>query len=301
MLIVSSWSERFRSDIGFNGVSQIWNDRLSWYFWLANAPGVYQLEIMNTDEDRDTHGDRRTAVFKVKCYPYQERPEFQSFSFFERKLVQSKLFDQTNTPSFEHQDDISEDLFTVATIEISLDLKGQTTNFSFESMVSLRTRFTQKTHHTFPTIDLERTFEKHEIDRDVPGLAMGYPLFDCLMCLYANTHKQPPLDIRCWMSPGYEALIEGDHVHARETSDINGFKLDLLFSAKGLASHGIGGQVLEDPHGALDDLIYNRSFTCGNYHESKSEEKLPVMLNPQWWWLSKKHYQSELSTSCGCH
>jgi hypothetical protein len=91
MLILSSWSEQFRSDIGFNGVSQIWGGRPAWYFWLADSPGVYQLEMMNTEEDLDTIEDRCTAVFNVKCYPYQERSEFQSFSFLERKLVQSKL------------------------------------------------------------------------------------------------------------------------------------------------------------------------------------------------------------------
>ena len=75
MLIFSSWSERFRSDIGFNGVSQVWNDRLSWYFWLADAPGVYLLEMMTPEEGIGIQEDRYTAVFKIKCYPYQEHPE----------------------------------------------------------------------------------------------------------------------------------------------------------------------------------------------------------------------------------
>ena len=301
MLIVSSWSERFRSDIGFTGVSQIWGDRLAWYFWLADSSGVYQLEMMNTEEDMDIRGDRCTAVFQVKCYPYQESPEFQSFSFLERKLVQSNLFDDTNTPAFEHQGDIPPDLFTVATVEITMDLEGNATIISFESMDYLRTRFAQETHQTFPMISIGRTFDNQEVDRDVPGLQMGYPLFDCLMCLHANTFKQPPLEIRCSKSPGYEAIIKGGDVHARETSDIKGFKLSMFSAATGLGSCPEGNFIFWDSDKRREDIIYDRSFACGGFHENKEEKKLPMIINRKWWSLAHKHYESELTSSCGCH
>ena len=208
MLIVSSWSERFRSDIGFKGVSQIWGDRPAWYFWLADSPGVYQLELMNTEEDSDTEEDRYTAVFNVKCYPYREHAAFRSFSFLERKLVQSDFFDDTNTPAFEHQGEIPLDLFTVAAVEISMDLAGHAAIVSFESLDHLRTRFAQETHQTFPMISMARTFGSQEIDRDVPGFQVGYPLFDCLMSLYANAFKQPPLEIRCSKSHGIRSHLK---------------------------------------------------------------------------------------------
>ena len=301
MLILSSWSEQFRSDIGFNGVSQIWGDRLAWYFWLADSPGVYQLEMMNTEEDMDIRGDRCTAVFQVKCYPYQESPEFQSFSFLERKLVQSNLFDDTNTPAFEHQGDIPPDLFTVATVEITMDLEGNATIISFESMDYLRIRYVQEAHQSYPIINLERSFNCQEIDRDVPGFQMGYPLFDCLMCLYANTFKQPPLEIRCSKSPGYEAIVKGGDVYAREINNIKGFKLSMFYSVKGLSSYPDMDCTLENSDEGSEDIIYDRSFACGNFHENKGDKKLPVMLNRKWWSLAHTHYESELTSSCGCH
>ncbi|MFC1877572.1 hypothetical protein ACFL2E_09940 [Thermodesulfobacteriota bacterium] len=301
MLIVSSWSEQFRSDIGLKGVSQIWGDRLAWYFWLADSPGVYQLEMMNTEEDVDTREDRYTAVFKVKCYPYQERTEFQSFSFLERMLVQSELFDDTNTPVFEHQGDIPADLFTVATVEFSMDLEGHETIVSFESMNYLRNRFAQETHQTFSMINLDRTFGSQELDRDVPGFQVGYPLFDCLMSLYANTHKQPPRKIRCSKSTGYEAIIKDGNVHARETNDIKGYKLSMLYSATGLSSYPEGGFIIENSDDGGENIIYDRSFACGDFHENKEEKKLPMTLNRKWWSLAHTHYESELTSSCGCH
>ena len=301
MLIVSSWSEQFRSDIGFKGVSQIWGERLAWYFWLADSPGVYQLEMMDTEEDQDTRENRCTAVFNVKCYPYQDRPEFQSFSFLEQKLVQSDLFDDTNTPVFEHKADIPPDLFTVATVEIDMDLEGHATIVSFESMDHLRTRFAQETHQTFPMVNLSRTFGMQEIDRDVLGFQMGYPLFDCLMCLYANTHNQPPVNIRLTRLPGYEFVIKDGDVHARENRNIKGLNLNMFYSATGLGAYPAGNYIFGDSNEGREDIIYDRHFACGHFHESKEEEKLPMMLNQQWWSLSHTHYESELTSSCGCH
>lgn len=301
MLIFSSWSERFRSDIGFNGVSQIWGERPAWYFWLADSPGVYQLEMMNTELDIDTREDRYTAVFKVKCYPYQERFAFQSFSFLERELVKSKLFDDTNTPAFENQGDIPDDLFTVATIELTMDPEGHAAIFSFESMEYLRTRFAQKTHQTFPMIQVDQTFGRQEVDRDVPGLQIGSRLFDCLMCLYANTHKQPPLEIRCWRSPGYEFIIKDGDVHVQEISDLKGFKLSMFYSVTGSDSYPGMNDFIGNSEEGSEDIIYDRRFSCGNFHENKYEEKLPMALNRKWWSLAHMHYESELSSSCGCH
>ena len=301
MLIVSSWSEHFRSDIGLEGVSQIWGGRPAWYFWLANSPGVYQLEMMDAEEDPGTIENRCKAAFNVKCYPYQHRPGFESFSFLERKLVQSDWFDDTNTPVFEHQGDIPADLFTVARVEIDMDLEGHSTSVSFESMDYLRTLFAQETNQTFPLISRSRTFGSREVDREVPGFQMGYPLFDCLMCLYANTHNQPPVNIRFTRSPGYEFVINDGDFHARETSDIMGLNLNMFYSATGLGVYPAGNCFFGDPNEGREDIIYERHFACGHFHESKEEENLPVILNQQWWSLSHMHYESELTSSCGCH
>jgi hypothetical protein len=301
MLIISSWSEQFRSDIGFNGVSQVWNDRLSWYFWLADAPGVYLLEMMDPEEGTAEIENRITAVFKIKCYPYQEHPEFQSFSFFEKQLVQSTSFDHTNTPAFEHQGDIPDDLFSVATIEMAIDTEGHGALFSFESMTYLRTRFANKTRQTFPMINLSRNFGRREIDRNVPGFQMGYPLFDCLVCLYANAHKRTPDSIRFSASTGVEFIIHDNHVHARETDNIKGFKLDLFFAAMDFGSSSVGKHVLGGVSEEREHIIYDRQFACGDFHEDAAEKKLPMTLNRKWWSLAHTHYDSELASSCGCH
>jgi hypothetical protein len=301
MLIISSWSEQFRSDIGFNGVSQIWDDRLSWYFWLTDAPGVYQLEMMNTEEDSGIHTAPYNATFRIKCYPYPQRPEFQSFSFFEKELIQSHLFDETNTPAFEHQSHIPEDLFVVATVDMTMDPEGPAATFSFESMASLRTRYAGGSRQAFPLLELEYAFDDQEVDRDVPGFSIGYRLFDCLLCLYANTHKQTPFAIRCWKTPGYEVSIKNGCVDARITSEISGFKLWARYLGQGFDHFPEGVSEKTGSSEESESILYDRHFSCGHFHENENEKILPMKLNPMWWSLAHRHYESELSSTCGCH
>lgn len=301
MLIVSSWSEAFRSDIGFNGVSQIWDDRLSWYFWLTDAPGVYQLEMMNTGEDSGVGEAPYSAVFRIKCYPYPQRPEFQSFSFFEKELIQSHLFDDTNTPAFEHRGHIPEDLFVVATVDMTMDPEGPAAIFSFESMAYLRTRYAGGSRQAFPLLELEHAFGDQEVDRDVPALSIGYRLFDCLLCLYANTHKQTPSAIRCWETPGYEVSIKDGCVDAHITSEISGFKLCARYLGAGIDYFSEGVCEKADLPEESESIIYDRDFSCGHFHKNGNEKNMPVKMNQMWWTLAHRHYESELCSTCGCH
>lgn len=208
MLIVSSWSEQFRTDIGLKGISQVWGGPPAWYIWLANAPGVYHLELLEAEEEKQNGKDFCKAVFTVKCYPYPGDACFQSFSFLEQKLIQSNFFDETHTPVFEFREKIPPDLFNVARLEVTMDHEAHMADFCIETLDILRSRYAAKTNQIFPIMDLSRQFGMDEIDRDIPGLEIAYPLFDCLMCLYANTGKQAPLQVQCSKTTGFEVVIE---------------------------------------------------------------------------------------------
>jgi len=75
----------------------------------------------------------------------------------------------------------------------------------------------------------------------------------------------------------------------------------MFYSATGLGAYPAGNYIFGDSNEGREDIIYDRHFACGHFHESKEEEKLPMMLNQQWWSLSHTHYESELTSSCGCH
>ncbi len=301
MLIVSSWSERFRADIGLKGVSQVWGGPPAWYLWLADAPGVYHLGFLEAEGEVLNHTDLCKAVFIIKCYPYPDDGCFQSFSFLEQKLIQSHFFDDTHTPVFEYREKIPPELFNVATLELTMDHKAQMALFCLETLDVLRNRYEAKTDQAFPILGLDRQFDKGEIDRNIPGLEIAYPLFDCLMCLYTNAGRQTPLHVQCSISPGFEFMINREKLDIRPSDEITDYQFHVLYS---LADCRQSADRLAMETGLMETggtTLYDRMFSCGHFHKDEEERKLPIAINEKWWTLAHIQYVSELASSCGCH
>jgi hypothetical protein len=295
MLIVSSWSERFRSDIGLKGVSQVWDGPPAWYLWLADAPGVYHLGFLEAEGEVLNHTDLCKAVFIIKCYPYPDDGCFQSFSFLEQKLIQSHFFDDTHTPVFEYREKIPPELFNVATLELTMDHEAQRALFCLETLDVLRSRYADKTDQSFPIMSLDRQFDKGEIDRNIPGLEIAYPLFDCLMCLYTNASRQTPLQIQCSKSPGFEFMIKREKLDIQPSDVITDYRLRVLYSSADMPA--MRSNLMDTGETAL----YDRMFACGHFHNDGAEARLPIAINTKWWTLAHMQYVSELASSCGCH
>jgi hypothetical protein len=301
MLILSSWSDQFRADIGFKGVSQLWHDTPAWYFWLTDSAGVFKLELTEAHKTSNGQKGGYAAFLTLKCYPHTDRPEFTSFSFIERNLVKSHLFDDTNTPIFEHHDNIPAGLFSVATIEMSMDSDGDTCSFSYESMDRLRSCHASQHNQVDPLLSLEHRFERQEIDRNVPGFSIGYRLFDCLLCLYAHAHKHPPQSVTFAETPGYEVILDGDRIEVQPSSEIRGLKVCARYHNRDVIPSmiNLGDEVPE--LGIDQQIFFHREYPCGHFHASREEETLPVRLNKRWWSLAHRHYDCTLASTCGCH
>jgi hypothetical protein len=301
MLIVASWSEQFRADIGLKGFSQVWGGPPAWYIWLADAPGVYHLELVETEEEKLNGKNLCKGVLAVKCYPYPDDACFQSFSFFEQALINSHFFDKTHTPVFEHREKIPSDFFTIAMLEIVMDDKAYMASFCVETLDVLRNRYDSKTDQMLSIMDLDRQFAAGEIDRDILGLKIAYPLFDCLICLHSNASKQAPFQVQCSKTPGFEFVIEQSEVNARPDKDINGYRMTVLYTAVDRHEQNNTDPALIDPRANEETSFYERVFPCGHFHDDDADEILPVSINKKWWSLAYRQYASELASSCGCH
>jgi hypothetical protein len=301
MLIVSSWSEQFRADIGLKGVSQVWGGPPAWYIWLADAPGVYHLALMEALEEGQKGEVLCKAVFAVKCYPDPGAACFQSFSFLERTLIQSNFFDETHTPVFECREQIPPDLFNVAMLEVTMDHGAQRAAFCLETLDTLRSRYVAKTDQTFPVMGLGRQFDVGEVDRDIPGLKIAYPLFDCLMCLYANAGKRAPFQVQCSRTPGFEVAIAHGKMSANPNEAINGYRLAVFYAGADRNDQRNKAPTKIDSGEYRNASFYERIFPCGHFHDDEADGNLPISLNREWWSLAHKQYGSELASSCGCH
>ena len=301
LLIVSSWSERFRAEVGLKGVSQVWGLRPAWYLWIENAPGVFHLELIDTQEAAVNGTDLCKAIFTLKCYPYADGDRFQSFSFLEKKLIQSHFFDKTNTPAFEYQEKIPPDLYTVARLELTTDHEGHAALFFLETLDILRSRYARKTDQAFSIVNLSQQFDKGEIDRNIQGLEISYPLFDCILCLYANAQKQVPLQIQCSKLPGFEIVIGHGNVDVQRSDRIAGYKMGVLYAESDISQ---ALDLINMQKGLIEpreDVFYDRMFQCSHYHSDRAEKRLPITINKQWWTLAHTQFQSDLASTCGCH
>ncbi|WP_319522317.1 hypothetical protein [uncultured Desulfosarcina sp.] len=301
MLIVSSWSEQFRADVGLKAFSQVWGGPPAWYIWLADAPGVYHLALIETEEKKHKGKNFYKAAFAVKCYPYPDGACYSSFSFVEQKLIQSRFFDETHTPVFECREKIPSDLFNVAVLTITMDDEANMSSFCVETLDILRSRYASKTNQTFPVLDIARKFVVDEIDRDIPGLEIAYPLFDCLMCLYANAGKQAPVQVQCSRTPGFEVIIERGKVSAQLNKAINGYRLTVHYAVADCYEQINTEPMQFDIEECGEAPFYKRTFPCGHFHDEEVDGNLPITINKNWWSLAHRHYVSELASSCGCH
>jgi hypothetical protein len=299
LLIVSSWSEQFRAGIGLKGVSQVWVGPPAWYFWLEHAPGVYHLELLEAEGEMLKGAGLCKAVFVIKCYPYQDDDCFHAYSFLERKLIQSRFFDSTNTPVFEYRQKIPPDLFTVAVMELTMDHQAHRALFCIETQDVLANRYAQEADQFFAIVNLNQHFARNEIDRKIRGLEISYPFFDCLLCLYAHAHKQTPLQIQFSRLPGNETVINRATATVQRSDGTNAYKIGVLYAASD-HRHAIdlidGPRIFMEPR---EEVIYAWRFECGQYHGDYVGNVLPVSINEQWWSLAHARFESDLASTCG--
>jgi hypothetical protein len=285
-LIVTSWHESLKNELGIAGVSQVWCEQPAWYFWINQAAGVYLLEMEGSEKRLLGKEDILAASFRIKCYPYPEHPLFARFAGEEQDLVKSQAFDETNSPAFEAQEKIPAELFSVARCSIAVDDAHRFVSFAFESFDRLLTI---------------RSSRSDQIQRDVPGIAIGYPLFDALLCMFVHSEKMAPLRVRMYCSPGLEYVKKRHRAWWRPSSAAAAFHL-----AVDCASAGSRGSLIADDIPDVYDtaeaaILYDRAFPEGSYHPGEAEQAIPVRLNPKWWELTRSTYACHLASACGCH
>ena len=88
------WHDEVRRQAGLKGISQVWGEEPSWYFWLAGRPGAFLLRAGDCEEVAGSS----LVTYLLHYFP----PE--SIKRNEQDLLQSPFFDRiTGTPIYEHR------------------------------------------------------------------------------------------------------------------------------------------------------------------------------------------------------
>ena len=289
MLIPLSWVDEIREGMGIEGASQVWGDKPAWYLWISGAPGVYHLELVETGTSKQEGIELLQASFSLRCYPFTHSPTFETFSFEEQCLLRSKFFDHTNTPSFEYREAIPQNLFTVGTIECGFDSDEGIAYFTFESLDTWQISFKRKMTLNYPLINQSKSFETGEVDRQVPGTEVGYMFFDKLLCVFSYSSKKMPTRVLSFRSGGFEYVYEqSEALVCVDSEKIKVSTTSVLYditnedTASNRIEH-LGNQFKIEE----EDIIYDHTFSSGDFHFEKDEFPNMMPLNNKWWSLAE--------------
>jgi len=302
-LITASWVERVKHAIGLEAVSPVWGEQPAWYFWIESLAGGFSLQLEHASTEKAGNEEWGNGIFSIKHYPHPRQKVFKDFSFQEQCFIRSEYFDRTQTPRFEYKEKMPTTLFNVATMQYLAGPDDGPALFSLESLDVMRVSCKQKSVQKYAMFGKNRVFKRGETDRNVPGWELGFTLFDRLLSLYSFYSKNKPLRVLITRSPGFEYVFDGSpSMQCVDASDLSIYSLDVLFASQ---NQEIADPEIEDLmdrriSGEDREVVYDRSFLCGHFHNETNPFPLPIPLNEQWWSLAESDYKSELASTCGC-
>ena len=215
-------------------------------------------------------------------------------------MILSDSFDHTHTPRFSHREQIPDTLFNVAAVELDVDREDKWALFILQGLEIMNISYVTEIVQNYPDLQKKKRFKSGEIDRNVPGWDLGYPLFDRLLCLYSFYSKKTP--IRLWLtrSPGFSYVFDKDQPMCVQAPEINLFSLNVLFGNTKTDEHEEANRICRQSIDDDQEVVYDRVFNCHQcHHEPDRPPHLPP-LNEQWWSLAHSDYKSTLSSTCGC-
>jgi hypothetical protein len=250
---------------------------------------VYRLEMLRGSACRTGEDGGPCALFSIKLYPYPQHQMFGLFSEKERELVMSRAFDHTHTPTYEAQDEIAPDLFTVASLTVSASRSDRVVRFDLESMEPLR------------TIDHPPEAPSGKVARNLPGIQAAYPLFDAILCLFSFAKRQPPSRVRIVGSTGVEFHLGEDRVRCEPSEEITGYRVCVCYPGAEDSQNSRHQPLKEpDPHRGQVRVVCDEAFPGGRFHPPCSGENPTIPLNEKWWSIAGAHHHSHLASACGC-
>ncbi len=181
-----------RRAIGFRQISRIMGDPLSWYLWIDDRHGAYQLDLV---EHPDKVFPGRADV-ALRYYPHPSEEGFGVWSPEERRLRESDLFDGTGTPTDRGRRVIDPGLFVCGLLRLVQPGTGDGLVMKVLAQTSWKESILADAAalKDAPRDDLSL--------RCVPGWALAYPLFDKLVQAWAYVHRAQVKAARTGRMPG---------------------------------------------------------------------------------------------------
>ena len=306
-------NEEARDYFGFSQISFFCNEEglPGWYLWFKEKKGAYQLELINGEilpqENKNTgkFSPFKLAVrgrFAVRYFPSEEEEIFENYSCFEKLIRFGPLFDQTGTPAFEGRNKIPESYFVIGHIDVRTDLSRDFLElecFAPEQWEDFRVDGLYL--KTPEQKDYEAVVPGGR-DRNVPGWALSFFLFDKILMGFCFSFNVSPLAVLLSSENGFDFYIDKEN-RAEKIGNSNSkqFRLTCGLNLK----EEDNNTFREDKdlklytNNACRRIGLNKSNIIGLWQQPEDIDN--PWINPDWWKVKEmKFREDDYDVCCLC-
>lgn len=201
----SFMDEDFRVAVGFEKISTSMRDLPSWFLWVNDRKGAYELEIIQgrtisqrTKKGKEAHYWGRTVL---RYFPHPDEEVFNKFSIFEQVLRLGDAFDHTGTPKYAEVEKLHPSHFFIGSIEFFFASSGKVWRIILETQDRWIEYRMKGLKLSKDGVQLE-VLAPGEKDRNLPGWELCWPFFSKLVKAFCHVYQIHPSLVYIANAPG---------------------------------------------------------------------------------------------------
>lgn len=238
--------------------------------------------------------------FSVRAFPFRNTDLYPGFSDYEKRVLNSHVFDGSNTPSFDHVDELDKSLFLVSRIEWIFPENSSWNLFSMNALESsvARRETLAKDRSTGMGDQLEN------VVRNVPSWEISLPLFDLINTLHAFYSRHKPRNLRVISRKGLECVVSIDGTtRLVDEGIVRNLEVRSFFADKAVFESELHKDLpesgLETDHGRV---VLDQTFEWTDRLDSGFiVEGSKKAIGGKWWIIAEADFDSSVTCPCGCN
>ena len=240
------------------------------------------------------------SAFSVRAFPFRNTALYLGFSEDEKKVLNSPVFDGSNTPSFDRLQELDKNLFLVSRIEW---ICPESASWNLFSMNALDLSVIRSESISADPLNLACK-PLSDVLRRVPSWEISLPLFDLLNTLHAFYSKQKLRNLQVISRNGLEYIVSFDgKTKLVENGVIKNLEVASLFMDERVFIKDKPPNLLEERL-ATDpgEVILDRTFEWSErLDEGFILESSKKEIGRKWWSVREAHFDSSVACPCGCN
>jgi len=294
---------------GFSQISSFCSEEglPGWYLWLKEKRGAYRLDLINGDmAPQKNQSSAESSMpelavqgqFAIRYYPSEEEECFDTYSYFEKLIRFSPLFDMTGTPTFEGRKEIPESHFVVGHINVRTTLSKNFLELECLAPEQWKDFRANGLYLKTPEQNDYEAIVPGGQDRNVPGWALSSFLFDKILMGFCFSFNVSPLAVLLSSENGFDFYIDKKN-RAEKIGNPNSKQFRLTCSLNLKEDNNI---FREDKdlkfyiNNTYRHIGLNKSNIIGLWQQPENIDH--PWINPGWWKVKEMKFREDDSNVC---